>query len=396
MVVSIAPSGPSLKLSEEQESIRQMARSFAQKEIAPIAAEFDESGEFPLDTIKKMGRLGFMGIEVPEEYGGQGMDTVAYVLAMEEIAKADVSHSTIMSVNNSLYCHGLMKFGTEEQKQKYLVPIATGEKIGAYSLTEPMSGSDAGTMKSRAVLSADGSHYIINGTKSWVTSGPVADYIVLFTMTEPEKKHNGITAFMIDAARPGFVRGKKEPKLGIRASATSEIYFEDYQAPIEDVLGEVGKGFKIAMTVLDAGRIGIASQALGVSVAAYEASVQYARERIAFGQPIGSFQMIQQKIADMKTRIEAARLLIWNAALAKMAAHEDGGRYSTEASMAKLFASETAMYVTHQAVQIHGGMGYSKEMPLERFFRDAKITEIYEGTSEIQRLVIARNELGLR
>ncbi|GIK62639.1 MAG: acyl-CoA dehydrogenase [Chloroflexota bacterium] len=396
MVVSIAPSGPSLKLNEEQESIRQMARNFAQKEIAPIAAEFDESGEFPMDTIKKMGKMGFMGIEVPEEYGGAGMDTLSYVLAMEEIAKADVSHSTIMSVNNSLYCHGLLKFGTEEQKQKYLVPIATGEKIGAYSLTEPMSGSDAGTMKSRAVLSADGSHYIINGTKSWVTSGPVADYIVLFTMTEPEKKHNGITAFMIDTTRPGFVRGKKEPKLGIRASATSEIYFEDYQAPIEDVLGEVGKGFKIAMTVLDAGRIGIASQALGVSVAAYEASVQYARERMAFGQPIGSFQMIQQKIADMKTRIEAARLLIWNAALAKMAAHENGGRYSTEASMAKLFASETAMYVTHQAVQIHGGMGYSKEMPLERFFRDAKITEIYEGTSEIQRLVIARNELGLR
>lgn len=396
MVVSIAPSGPSLKLSEEQESIRQMARNFAQKEIAPIAAEFDESGEFPLETIKKMGRMGFMGIEVPEEYGGAGMDTLAYVLAMEEIAKADVSHSTIMSVNNSLYCHGLMKFGTEAQKQKYLVPIATGEKIGAYSLTEPMSGSDAGTMKSRAVLSADGSHYIINGTKSWVTSGPVADYIVLFTMTEPEKKHNGITAFMIDTTRPGFVRGKKEPKLGIRASATSEIYFEDYHAPIEDVLGEVGKGFKIAMTVLDAGRIGIASQALGVAEAAYEASVQYARERIAFGQPIGSFQMIQQKIADMKTRIEAARLLIWNAALAKMAARENGGRYSTEASMAKLFASETAMYVTHEAVQIHGGMGYSKEMPLERFFRDAKITEIYEGTSEIQRLVIARNELGLR
>ncbi|MBI5929477.1 MAG: acyl-CoA dehydrogenase [Chloroflexi bacterium] len=396
MVVSIAPAGPSLKLSEEQESIRQMARNFAQKEIAPIAAEFDESGEFPMDTIKKMGRLGFMGIEVPEEYGGQGMDTLAYVLAMEEIAKADVSHSTIMSVNNSLYCHGLMKFGTEAQKQKYLVPIATGEKIGAYSLTEPMSGSDAGTMKSRAVLSADGSHYIINGTKSWVTSGPVADYIVLFTMTEPEKKHNGITAFMIDTTRPGFVRGKKEPKLGIRASATSEIYFEDYQAPLEDVLGEVGKGFKIAMTVLDAGRIGIASQALGVAEAAYEASLQYARERMAFGQPIGSFQMTQQKIADMKTRIEAARLLIWNAALAKMAAHENGGRYSTEASMAKLFASETAMFVTHQAVQIHGGMGYSKEMPLERFFRDAKITEIYEGTSEIQRLVIARNELGLR
>ncbi|KAB2862047.1 MAG: acyl-CoA dehydrogenase [Anaerolineae bacterium] len=396
MVVSIAPSGPSLKLSEEQESIRQMARNFAQKEIAPIAAEFDESGEFPLDTIKKMGRLGFMGIEVPEEYGGQGMDTVAYVLAMEEIAKADVSHSTIMSVNNSLYCHGLLKFGTEEQKQKYLVPIATGEKIGAYSLTEPMSGSDAGTMKSRAVLSADGSHYIINGTKSWVTSGPVADYIVLFTMTEPEKKHNGITAFMIDATRPGFVRGKKEPKLGIRASATSEIVFDNYECPVENVLGQPGDGFKIAMTALDAGRIGIASQALGIAEAAYEAAVQYARERQAFGGPIGQFQMIQQKIADMKTRIEASRLLIYNAAQAKERSKHTGERYTLEASMAKLFASETAMFVTDEALQIHGGMGYSRELPVERYYRDARITRIYEGTSEVQRMVIARNELGLR
>ncbi len=397
MTVSIpAQTGLSLTLNEEQEMIRQAARDFAQNEIAPIAPEFDESGEFPLDTIKKMGQLGFMGIEVPEEYGGAGMDTVSYVLAMEEIAKADVSHSTIMSVNNSLYCHGLMKFGTEEQKQKYLVPVASGEKIGAYSLTEPMSGSDAGTMKSRAILSSDGTHYVINGTKSWVTSGPVADFIVLFTMTDPEQKHKGITAFMIDTTQPGFVRGKKEPKLGIRASATSEIYFEDYKAPLDDVLGEVGRGFNIAMTVLDAGRIGIASQALGVAEAAYEASVRYAQERQAFGQPIGAFQMTQQKIADMKTRIEASRLLIYNAALAKMRSVETGERYTTEASMAKLYASETAMFVTHAAVQIHGGMGYSKEMPIERYFRDAKITEIYEGTSEIQRMVIARNELGLR
>lgn len=397
MTVSIpAQTGLSLTLSEEQEMIRQAARDFAQNEIAPIAPEFDESGEFPLDTIKKMGQLGFMGIEVPEEYGGAGMDTVSYVLAMEEIAKADVSHSTIMSVNNSLYCHGLMKFGTEAQKQKYLVPVASGEKIGAYSLTEPMSGSDAGTMKSRAVLGSDGTHYVINGTKSWVTSGPVADFIVLFTMTAPEQKHKGITAFMIDTTQPGFVRGKKEPKLGIRASATSEIYFEDYKAPLDAVLGEVGRGFNIAMTVLDAGRIGIASQALGVAEAAYEASVRYAQERQAFGQPIGAFQMTQQKIADMKTRIEASRLLIYNAALAKMRGVETGERYTTEASMAKLYASETAMFVTHAAVQIHGGMGYSKEMPIERYFRDAKITEIYEGTSEIQRMVIARNELGLR
>ncbi len=388
--------GMNLNLSEEQQMIRDAARNFAQKEIAPIAAEFDESGEFPMTTIKKMGQMGLMGIEVPEEYGGAGLDTIAYVVAMEEIAKADVSHSTIMSVNNSLYCHGLMMFGTEAQKQKWLVPVASGEKIGAYSLTEPMSGSDAGTMKSRAVLNEAGTHYLINGRKSWVTSGPVADLIVLFTMTEPEKKHKGITAFMIDTSKPGFIRGKKEPKLGIRASATSEIVFDNYECPVEDVLGQVGEGFKISMTVLDAGRIGIASQALGVAVAAYEASVQYARERQAFGQSIGSFQMIQQKIADMKTRIEAARLLIYNAALAKIRSKHTGERYTTEASMAKLFASETAMFVTHAAVQIHGGMGYSKELPIERYFRDAKITEIYEGTSEIQRMVIARNELGLR
>lgn len=396
MVTTLPLQGVSLELSEEQKMLRETARNFAQKEIAPIAAEYDESGEFPMDTIKKMGKMGFMGIEVPEAYGGADMDTIAYVLAMEEIAKADVSHSTIMSVNNSLYCHGILTFGTEEQKQKWVVPIATGEKIGAYSLTEPMSGSDAGTMKSRALLNEAGTHYIINGRKSWVTSGPVADYIVLFTMTEPEKKHKGITAFLIDTTLPGFIRGKKEPKLGIRASATSEIVFEDYACPLENVLGQVNEGFKIAMTVLDAGRIGIASQALGVAVAAYEASVQYARERHAFGQPIGSFQMIQQKIADMKIRIEAARLLIYNAALAKMRGKYTGERYTTEASMAKLFASETAMFVTHAAVQIHGGMGYSKELPIERYFRDAKITEIYEGTSEVQRMVIARNELGLR
>ncbi|MCI0709916.1 MAG: acyl-CoA dehydrogenase family protein [Chloroflexi bacterium] len=389
-------SGPSLDLSEEHEFIQRAARDFARKEIAPIAPEFDESGEFPMETIKKMGEMGFMGIEIPEEYGGAGLDTMAYVLAMIEIAKADVSHSTIMSVNNSLYCHAIYKVGTEEQKQKYLIPVASGEKVGAYSLTEPMSGSDAGTMKSRAVLSDDGAHYVINGTKSWVTSGPVADFVILFTMTDPEQKHKGITAFLIDTDKPGFIRGKKEPKLGIRASATSELYFENYKCPVENVLGEVGKGFTIAMAVLDAGRIGIASQALGVAEAAYEAAVMYARERHAFGQPIGSFQMIQQKIADMKTRIEASRFLIYNAALAKMKSKDSGGRYTTEASMAKLFASETAMFVTHAAVQIHGGMGYSKELPLERYFRDAKITEIYEGTSEIQRLVIARNELGLR
>jgi len=384
------------QLTEEHEALRRMVRDFAQNEIAPIAAEFDESGEFPLETIRKMGSLGLMGIEVPEEYGGAGMDTLAYALTMIEVAKADASHSTIVSVNNSLYASGLLKFGTEEQKQAYLTPVASGEKIGAYSLTEPMSGSDAGTMQSRAVLNDAGTHYIINGRKSWVTSGPVADYLILFTMTDPEKGHKGVSAFIIEANQPGFIRGKKEPKLGIRASATSEIVYENYAVPVANMVGERGEGFKIAMTVLDAGRIGIAAQALGIAEAAYEASLHYARERQAFGSAIGQFQMIQQKIADMKTRIEASRLLIYNACLAKERSKKTGERYTTEASMAKLFASETAMFVTDEAVQIHGGMGYSKEMPIERYYRDARITRIYEGTSEIQRMVIARNELGLR
>ncbi len=396
MVSMIEPTNLTLHLTDEHLALQDAVRKFAQKEIVPIAPEFDESGEFPLDTIKKMGAMGLMGIEVPEEYGGVGMDTLAYVLTMIEVAKADASHSTIVSVNNSLYCHGLMKFGTEAQKQQFLVPVASGEKIGAYSLTEPMSGSDAATMQSRAVLNEAGTHYVINGRKSWVTSGPVADMLVLFTMTDPDKGNKGITAFMIDANQPGFIRGKKEPKMGIRASATSEIVYDNYLCPVENVLGKVGEGFKIAMTVLDAGRIGIASQALGIAEAAYEASVQYAKDRQAFGEPIGSFQMIQQKIADMKTRIEASRQLIYNAVAAKERNKRTGERYTLEASMAKLFASETAMFVAHQAVQIHGGMGYSKELPVERYFRDAKITEIYEGTSEVQRLVIARNELGLR
>jgi alkylation response protein AidB-like acyl-CoA dehydrogenase len=382
------------ELTEEHEMIRQAARDFAQKEIAPAAAECDESGEFPYATVRKMGAMGLMGIEVPEQYGGAGMDTLAYVLALEEICKADAAHGTIMSVNNSLYCHGLLKFGTEAQKQKFLPPVASGQAIGAYSLTEPMSGSDAGAMRSRAVRQGDS--YVLNGRKSWVTSGPVADYVVVFSMTDPAKKQKGITAFIVEADRPGYVRGKKEPKLGIRASATSEIVFEDCRLPLENRLGEEGEGFKIAMTVLDAGRIGIASQALGLAEAAYAASLAYAQEREAFGQKIGEFQGISFKLADMKTRIEAARLLTYQAALKKERSKTTGERYTLEASMAKLFASETAMFVTHAAVQIHGGLGYSKELPVERYFRDAKITEIYEGTSEIQRMVIARLETGLR
>ena len=385
---------PIYPLTTEHKMRRDAASDFAQKEIAPIAAEFDESGEFPYNTIKKMGALGFMGIEIPEEYGGAGMDSLSYVLALEEICKVDAAHGVIMSVNNSLYCHGILKFGTEEQRKKFITPIASGEAIGAYSLTEPQSGSDAGTMKSRATR--DGDSYILNGRKSWVTSGPVADYFVVFMMTDPDKKQKGVSAFLVDGKTKGIVRGKKEPKLGIRASATSEIIFEDCRVPAENRLGDEGDGFKIAMTVLDAGRIGIATQALGIAEAAYEAARQYAGQREAFGQPIGSFQGTGFKIADMKTRIEASRLLIYNAAIAKEKSKETGGRYSLEASMAKLFASETAMFVTHQSVQIHGGMGYSKELPVERYFRDAKITEIYEGTSEIQRLVISRMETSLR
>ena len=383
--------------TDDQLSIQSMARDFARKRIAPVAAELDQKGEFPLDNIREMGQLGLMGIEVPEQYGGAGMDSISYVLAMIEIAAADCAHSTIMSVNNTLYCNGLLKFASEEQKQKYVRPIASGHAIGAFALTEPQSGSDATAMRCRAVKQGDGS-YVVNGKKSWITSGPVAKYILLFAMTDPDKHARGITAFMIDTARAGFHRGKTEPKLGIRASATCEIEFEDYHVPAADVIGEEGHGFRIAMGVLDAGRIGIASQAVGLARAAYEATLDYARERKAFGQALGSFQMIQAKIADMKCKLEAAYWLTLRAAFAKQQAEQGaaGGRFSTEAAVAKLTASEAAMWITHQAVQVHGGMGYSKEMPLERYFRDAKITEIYEGTSEIQRLVIARNETGLR
>jgi len=390
----MSANGQGFTLSDEHKMIQKAARDFAEKEIKPIAAEFDESGDFPIETIKKMGAMGFMGIEVPEEYGGAGMDTLAYVLALEEICKADASHGTIMSVNNSLFNYGLLMYGTEEQKQTFLVPVASGEKIGAYSLTEPMSGSDASTMRSRAVL--EGDEYILNGRKSWVSGGPVADFVVVFMMTNPEAGHRGVSCFLIDATLPGFIRAKKEPKMGIRASATSELVFENYRCPVKNRLGEEGEGFKIGMTVLDAGRIGIASQALGIAEAAYEASVEYAKEREAFGKKIGQFQGISFKLADMKTRIEASRLLIHQAAFAKERFKTSGERFTLEASMAKLFASETATFCADAAVQIHAGMGYSKELPIERYYRDAKITEIYEGTSEIQRMVIARMETGLR
>jgi alkylation response protein AidB-like acyl-CoA dehydrogenase len=377
--------------SDEQLMLQDVARRIAKEKIAPSAEHFDATGEYPLDNIRLLGENGLMGIEVPVEYGGSGMDPVSSVLAIVEVSAADAAHATIMSVNNSLFCNALLSYGSEAQKQTYVRAIAEGSAIGAFALTESQSGSDATAMRCRAVKQADGS-FLVNGQKSWITSGPVARYIVLFAMTDPEKGARGITAFMIDTTKPGFGRGKTEPKLGVRASATCEIEFQDYVASAEDVIGEEGQGLKIAMSLLDSGRIGIASQAVGIARAAYEASVDYVKERKSFGAPIGTFQMIQAKVADMKCKLDAAMLLTLRAAWLK----SQGRKFSTEAAVAKLTASEAAMWIAHQAVQIHGGMGYSKEMPLERYFRDAKITEIYEGTSEIQRMVIARNETGLR
>ena len=379
------------RFTEEQLMIQDVARRIAREKIAPSAEHFDRVGEFPLENIRTLGENGLMGIEVPAEYGGAGMDPISYVLAMIEIAAGDAAHSTIMSVNNSLFCNGILTHGTEAQKQKYVRAIAEGKEIGAFALTEPQSGSDATAMRCRATKQADG-RWVINGKKSWITSGPVAKYIVLFAMSEPDKGARGITAFCVDTDKAGFHRGKTEPKLGIRASATCEIEFSDYVAEADEVLGQEGHGFKIAMGVLDAGRIGIASQAIGIGRAAYEATLAYVRERKAFGQPIGAFQMTQAKIADMKCKLDASTLLTLRAAWLK----GQGERFTNEAAIAKLTASEAAMWIAHQAVQIHAGMGYSKEMPIERYFRDAKITEIYEGTSEIQRLVIARHETGLR
>ncbi|MCH7980935.1 MAG: acyl-CoA dehydrogenase family protein [Proteobacteria bacterium] len=384
-------------LTEEQQIIQAAAREFAQNEIAPVAAEFDESGEFPRASIKAAADLGFMGVEVPEEYGGAGLDSISYALIIAEISAADAAHGTIVSVNNSLYGTTLLEHGSHEQKLAFLKPVASGEVNAAYALTESHSGSDARSMKSRAVLSEDGSHYIINARKAWVTSGPVAKFVVIFTQTiQSDGQSSGITAFVVDTEQEGFQRGKHEPKLGIRASATCEIELENYKCPVGNRIGAEGQGFKIALNVLDSGRIGIAAQALGIAQAAYDASVQYSRDRKAFGVSIGTFQSIQHKIADMKCRIEASRLLVMHAAWSKTQAKKTGAKNTLNASIAKLYASETAMWVSHQAVQIHGGMGYSKELPLERYFRDAKITEIYEGTSEIQRMVIGRLETGLR
>jgi alkylation response protein AidB-like acyl-CoA dehydrogenase len=377
-------------LTQEHRLIRDMARDFAQKEIAPIAAEIDVEARFPTDTVRKMGALGFMGVEIPEEYGGTGMDTLSYVLSMVEISKACASHGVIMSVNNSLVCHAIYTFGTQDQKEAFLVPLASGEMLGAYSLTEPQAGSDPANIRCTAEYDPGTDEYVINGLKAWVTSGPNADIIILFATTDRSKGSRGIAAFIVDTTLPGFSTGKVEPKLGIRASHTAELIFEDYRVPASHRLGEEGMGLKIALAVLDAGRIGIASQAVGIAEAAFEAARDYAKEREQFGQAISNFQGIQWILADMKTRIEASRLLTYQAAWAKQKAKDAGQRFTLPAAMAKLYAAETCMWVSTKAVQVYGGNGFSKEYPVERHFRDAKITEIYEGTNEIQRLVIAR------
>ena len=377
--------------TEEQQMLQELAARIAREKIAPSAADHDAQASYPLDNIRLLGENGLMGIEVPAQYGGAGMDPVATVLAISEIAAADAAHATIVSVNNSLFCTALTLHGSEQQRQGALRSVAEGRAIGAFALTEAHCGSDATAMRCRAERQADG-QWKINGAKSWITSGPVADWVILFAVTDPAAGSRGISAFLIDTTRAGFGRGKKEPKMGVRASATCEITFDGYLATADELIGAEGQGFKLAMSLLDGGRIGIAAQAVGIARAAYEASVAYARERQAFGQAIGSFQLIQAKIADMKCKLEAATWLTLRAAWLK----GQGKPFSTEAAVAKLTASEAAMWIAHQAVQIHGGMGYSQELPVERYFRDAKITEIYEGTSEIQRIVIARNETGLR
>ncbi|MGQ9492900.1 MAG: acyl-CoA dehydrogenase [Anaerolineae bacterium] len=377
-----------LKFTEEQEMIRKMVRDFAQKEVAPIAAEIDEKGIVPFENIKKMGQLGLLGLTVAEKYDGGGADAISYVIAIEELAKVCASTAIVMAVQNSLVCAGIEKFGTEEQKGKFLKPLARGEKLGAFALTEPGAGSDVAAMLSTAVR--DGNVYVINGRKHFITNGGFADIVILFAMTDKSQRHRGITAFIVEKERKGFSVGKEEHKMGIRGTNTCELIFEDVHVPAANRLGEEGQGFKIAMTVLDGGRIGVAAQAVGIAQAAYEAALKYSKERVQFGQPICQFQAIQWMLADMATRIEAARLLTYNAALKK----QSGEPFSKEASMAKLFASETAVWVADCAVQIHGGYGYMKEYSVERNYRDAKITEIYEGTSEVQRMVIARSIIG--
>ena len=371
-------------LTEDQELIQKTAREFAVEHLAPGVMDRDENAEFPYEQIKLMGELGFMGMMVPEEYSGAGMDTLTYVIALEEIAAVEAAASTIMSVNNSLVCQLLADWGTNVQKDQYLKTLASGIKLGAYSLSEPQSGSDASNLRTHA--RRKNGHYLINGTKNWVTNGINSDVVVMFCLTDKDLGSKGISAFIVDKGMAGFSTGKKEDKLGIRASDTCELYFEDCEVPVENRIGEEGAGFKIAMNTLGGGRIGIAAQGLGIARAALEAAVAYAGARKQFGKTIGSFGAIQNKLANIATEIDAARLLIWRAAKLK----DRGKPYVKESSMAKLYASTVAMKAATDCVQIYGGYGYMREYGVERLMRDAKITQIYEGTSEIQQLVIGR------
>jgi alkylation response protein AidB-like acyl-CoA dehydrogenase len=374
-------------LTEEQLAVQEAARDFAQSELLPGVIERDTEAKFPSEQIKKMGALGFMGMMVDPAYGGGGMDTISYVIAMEELSKIDASASVSMSVNNSLVCWGLEKYGTEEQKQTYLTKLATGEVLGAFCLSEPEAGSDATSQQTSATL--EGDYYLLNGTKNWITNGSTASIYLVIAQTDPSKGHKGISVFIVERGWEGFVVGKKEDKLGIRGSDTHSLLFTDVKVPVKNRIGAEGFGFTFAMETLNGGRIGIAAQALGIASGAYELALAYSKERKAFGKPISQHQAIQFKLADMATQIEAARLLVYKAAWLK----DQGEEYAQASAMAKLYASEVAMNVTVEAVQVHGGYGYVKEYHVERLMRDAKITQIYEGTSEIQRIVISRNVL---
>jgi alkylation response protein AidB-like acyl-CoA dehydrogenase len=375
------------QLTEEQLAVQEAARDFAQTELLPGVIERDTEARFPTEQIKKMGALGFMGMMIDPAYGGGGMDTISYVIAMEELSKIDASASVSMSVNNSLVCWGLEKYGSEEQKQKYLSKLATGELLGAFCLSEPEAGSDATSQQTNATL--EGDYYLLNGTKNWITNGSSASIYLVIAQTDASKGHKGISVFIVEKGWEGFVVGKKEDKLGIRGSDTHSLLFTDVKVPVQNRIGAEGFGFTFAMETLNGGRIGIAAQALGIASGAYELALAYSKERKAFGKPISQHQAIQFKLADMATQIEAARLLVFKAAWLK----DEGKDYAHASAMAKLYASEVAMSVTVEAVQVHGGYGYVKEYHVERLMRDAKITQIYEGTSEIQRIVISRGVL---
>jgi alkylation response protein AidB-like acyl-CoA dehydrogenase len=377
------------ELGEDQKLMAEAAREFAEKKLKPIAEKMDEEEAIPPEILKELGELGYYGMLLPEQYGGLGLDTLSYACAMEELARGSAAVMIGLSVHNSLCCRAIYDYGTEQQKQKYLPKMASGEWIGSYSLSEPGSGTDAGSLQCMATETADG--FILNGTKSWVTSAGLASLFVVFVRTDKTAGTKGISCLIVEKDTPGMNLGKKEKKMGLKASDTREISFIDCKVPKENLIGEKNKGFKVALSLLDNGRVGVASQAVGIAQAAYEEAFRYAHERQQFGEPLANFQAIQFKLADMATRIETARLMTHKAAVLK-----DKGRASKEASMAKLLASETANFVASQAVQIHGGYGYVKEYPVERYFRDARVTEIYEGTSEAQRIVIFRNLAGTK